>query len=578
MVSLKEVLFLLLFAACAKALCSNATICITNGDEGESQCQQNHQIFHTLSDLTINQTSCETVHMYLTSGTHILNRNLDFNNSVQETVICGASQGPPSIIECQGETGIGFSENTSVKVELVVMLHCNRTYKRENRRPKTLRATLLFQNAQYTLSGVTVKNTEGWGVYADDCRKQIIFNCTFINNKGNIAIRGKAPVFLVEINNTKIHDGKQYSQCNGVDVRLVAELNLTLRIINCDLQRNQGGNFYFKKVWSYTIHRNYTILIDNSTFSNSDDNGITIDFGDNSYDYIAVTLRRSSFSKNSKSGLFLKDSIHLKIEDCIFDSNMDTGIKVRNRNNYDNLWTEISDTTFINNSRAISVNTEWRGIEAKISKCRFSNHTGNEVITIINEYITSMVTIEKSSFQHNRKLNGDKCSVLSIESVNNITLSNVNITNNNCTGIKLINSTIKLENLVTLSGNHGQNGGGLYLNMSKLVFSKYSKLRILNNSADAYGGGIYLEEDTCAREKNCFFQLEEEYPSISSEVIALSGNHAMKGGDQMLGGCLSNCSIQFNKKKTFFSMCDLNNLFWKFVSSRNTAFLGYQKK
>ena len=178
MISLKEVLFLLLFAACAKALCSNATLCITNGDEGESQCQHHHQIFHTLSDLTINQTSCESVHIYLTSGTHILSRNLDFNNSVQETVICGASQDPPSIIECQGETGIEFSENTSVKVELITLLHCNRTRKSEQR----LKAALFFKNAQYTLSGVTVKNTEGWGVYAEDCWEQIIFNCIFINN------------------------------------------------------------------------------------------------------------------------------------------------------------------------------------------------------------------------------------------------------------------------------------------------------------------------------------------------------------------------------------------------------------
>ena len=168
------VLFLLLFAACAKALCSNATICITNGDEGESQCQHHHQIFHMLSDLTINQTSCETVHIYLTSGTHILSGNLDFNNSVQETVICGASQGPPSIIECQGETGIEFNENTSVKMELITLLHCNRTRKTEQR-PQ---ATLYFKNAQYTLSGVTVKNSEGWGVYAEDCWEQIIFNCT----------------------------------------------------------------------------------------------------------------------------------------------------------------------------------------------------------------------------------------------------------------------------------------------------------------------------------------------------------------------------------------------------------------
>ena len=220
MVSLKEVLFLLWFAACAKAQCSNAKICITNEDEGESQCQQNHQIFHTLSDLTINQTSCETVHIYLASGTHILSRNLDFSNSVRETVICGASQGPPSIIECQGETGIDFSENSSVRMELVELLNCNRTRNIH----QSLQAALFFKNAQYTLSGVTVKNTEGWGVYAEDCWEQIIFNSNFINNKGNIAIRGTAPIVQVEINNTKIRDGKEsdlsIADCNGVDVHL----------------------------------------------------------------------------------------------------------------------------------------------------------------------------------------------------------------------------------------------------------------------------------------------------------------------------------------------------------------------
>ena len=579
MVSLKEVLFLLWFAACAKALCSNATICITNGDEGESQCQQN---LHTLSDLTINQTSCETVHIYLTSGTHILSRNLDFNNSVQETVICGASQGPPSIIECQGETGIEFSENTSVRMELVELLHCNRTRNIH----QTLQATLFFKNSQYTLSGVTVKNTEGWGVYAEDCWEQIIFNCTFINNKGNIAIRGTYTAYQqivqVEINNTKIHDGKQSDQSGyGINIHLETYTiisNLILRIINCDLQRNKGGHFNLK---IYNVI-NFTILIDNSTFSKSDNYGIMINFlgRDTEYDYRAITLRRSSFSKNSKSGLFLVALNYIKIEDCIIDSNKDTGVEAENW--YD-LWTEISNTTFTNNSRAISLNNQWRKIDTKISECRFTNHTGNSVVVIKNnEGITDnigKITIEKSSFQGNRKVIGyEVCSVLFIDSVNNITLSDVNITDNNCTGIKLIHSTIKLENLVSLSGNHGQNGGGLYLSMSKLIFSTSSKLNIINNSADVYGGGLYLEEKTCTSDNTCFFQLEEEYSSNSSQVIAFSGNHAKERGDQMLGGCLSHCSIQFNKKKTFLNVCDLNNMFWSFVSSANTSFLGHKKK
>ena len=806
MISLKEVLFLLWFAACAKALCSSETICITNGDEGESQCQQNHQIFHMLSDLTINQTSCGTVHIYLTSGTHILSRNLDFSNSVQETVICGASQGLPSIIECQGETGIEFSENTSVRMELVELLNCNRTRNIH----RTLQATLFFKNVQYTLSGVTVKNTEGWGVYAEDCWEQIIFNCTFINNKGNIAIRGTTPnvqveindttiydgkksdpsiadcngldvhlintlsinfriincdlqrnqgghfhlymsnyipcnnftllidnstfntsddygvgmgftcnrynnidvtlrrssfsknnksglflidtthskikdcifdsnrengvevkkldsdnyhlsaeisnttfsnnsrstfkaalffenvqytlsgvtvkntegwgvyaedcgkqiifdstfinnkvniairgtaqVILVEIKDTKIHDGKQSDQsiadCNGIDVHLRNILNFSFKIVNCDLQRNQGGHFHLY-ISNYITCNNFTILIDNSTFNTSDDYGVAMQFICDLYNIIAVTMRRSSFSKNDKSGLFLTDTTYSKIENCTFDSNKDTAVEVLNDNH---LWTEISNAIFLNNSRAIFLApNRQNSIDAKISECRFVNHTGNSVTIgdtaagVVNIGDTAagvhVVTIEKSSFQGNRKLKANRdCSVLSIESINNITLSDVNITDNNCTGIKLIHSTMKLENLVTLSGNRGQNGGGLYLSMSKLIFSTSSKLNIINNSADAYGGAIYIEEETCTSDNTCFFQLEEEYPLLSSEVIALSGNYAKEGGDQMVGGCLSNCSIQFNKKKTFLSVCDLNNMFWELVSSTNNKFLGHQKR
>ena len=268
----------------------------------------------------------------------------------------------------------------------------------------------------------------------------------------------------------------------------------------------------------------------------------------------------------------------MKIEDSIFDSNKGTGVDVYNHGNEHHLWTEISNTSFISNSKAIDFLLN--SIDAKISECRFTNHNGNSVLSISNRelvviHITGSVVIEKTSFQGNREHNGDKdCSVLYINSVGNITLSDVSITDNNCTGIKLIYSTVKVENLVTLSGNHGQNGGGLSLSISKLIVSTSSKLNIINNSADIYGGGIYIEEETCTSDNTCFFQLEEEYPAISSKVIALSGNHGKERGDQMLGGCLSNCSIREN---TLLSVCDLNSMFWDFVSSANTTFLGYQK-
>lgn len=122
----KEVLVLLWFAACAKALCLNETVCVASEKEREAECQRHHSI-HRLSDLAIN-ASCEAVKIYLTGGTHILNKNLDFTDSVERTEIYGAPHGPPTVIDCN-DSGIRFSENenaNTIFVSNILLLHCHR--------------------------------------------------------------------------------------------------------------------------------------------------------------------------------------------------------------------------------------------------------------------------------------------------------------------------------------------------------------------------------------------------------------------------------------------------------------------
>jgi hypothetical protein len=99
MIYFKALLVLLWLSACAGALCSNATICVANGSGREAECPNFYHVFQRLSDLTANETSCNTVHIYLTGGTHILDKNFDL---VEETKILGAPHGQPSTIECLG--------------------------------------------------------------------------------------------------------------------------------------------------------------------------------------------------------------------------------------------------------------------------------------------------------------------------------------------------------------------------------------------------------------------------------------------------------------------------------------------
>jgi hypothetical protein len=223
MISFKVALLLLCCGARAGASCS---ICVTNGEDMENECQQqSHLILHSLSDITIYETNyCRTVSIKLTSGTHILSRNLDLRNMVQETEIQGASNDKPSIIECFNNSGIRFSENGSANMVLVsnvVLVHC------QQRIGSTLQASLYFKNANYTLNTVTVKDTDGFGVYAENCREQTIFNSTFTSNMWNIVIIAYTSV-TVSINQTKIYDGKLSStavDCSGVYAELGAVSN-----------------------------------------------------------------------------------------------------------------------------------------------------------------------------------------------------------------------------------------------------------------------------------------------------------------------------------------------------------------
>lgn len=165
---LKEVLLWGAVYIRAVLACSNVSVCVVIDNGSDKECQHNYPIIYKLSNLTVNETDCKSMHIYMTSGTHILNGNLSFS---EKTEIHGASNSHPSIIECQNNSGIRFSEN-EILISDAMFLHCH---------------TLHFSNAKYTLHGVTVKH--GLGLFSENCRQQIILNSTFCNNTRNTRFR-----------------------------------------------------------------------------------------------------------------------------------------------------------------------------------------------------------------------------------------------------------------------------------------------------------------------------------------------------------------------------------------------------
>ena len=546
------ILVLLWCVACASAQCSNATICVASGTKRESDCPASGSVnYSSLFSLSANEIKCKNVQIYFTGGSHILSRDLVLNDMVEVTEIIGASYSQPSIIECWNNAGIRFSENrkaNEVEISNMIFLHCQRNTIAENL------AALYLRNALFLLSGVTVNNTEGWGLYADNCYEQRISNCIFANNKGNIKFKFDSNMTnLVEINETKILDS---SDSSGISAN-ISGVECFFTIVNCDFQRNLDGHLLIttNPVRTWTM----TIVILNSTFNSSNQFGVKVNFWE--FDRKTVFLRNSVISNNQVLGLHLENIAHAEISDCSFTNNMQESILITSL--YGETLSAMSKVYFSNNYRAITV--FWKGItnnQIRISECSFEDHTGSWVVLVAGTNNDALF-IESSSFL--RSCSISDYSVLEINA-GSLTLNDVNISECNCTAIAIYHSKVYLYNFVNLTSNHGRLGGGLYLESSKLIFTSYSKLFIINNTAE-YGGGVFLTKDECIPERErCFFQFEDE--ENLTELIEATGNSAERAGDITFGGCLSDCYIeQENGDELILSKCDFDDYFWYLVYS-----------
>ena len=273
---------------------------------------------------------------------------------------------------------------------------------------------------------------------------------------------------------------------------------------------------------------------------------------------VSVVLQNSTFSHSIRSALYLRNVSDVEITDCLFVNNQFVALRV------DPLGYRmvISKVIFRNNARAIYlIGRDNINKQIRVSECSFMNHTGNRVITAKNMLIA---IVENSSFQRNKGPFGySNCSILDIQSTTNFTLSDVHIADNNCTGIKINKATtIFIQNSVNLTRNHGLLGGGLSIkDYSYIKFVKSSNLSLINNTADAFGGGIYLGIRSCKLSSytspKCFLR------HLKNGYVEFSGNSAGRGGDAVFGGCLSGC---YTKGGTFLNKCDRSNTLWDSVS------------
>ena len=310
------VLEVLWFAACSQAICSNISVCVANGAEFDEECQQ-HNLSHTyrrLTDITLEARRCRIIHIYLTSGVHILSENLDLADSVEETEI----RGQLSTIVCLNNTGISFSESTtdnSVLLSNILLLHCHRSY------GNSIQAALYFKYASYNLINMAIMSTEGYGLYADQCTDQLIFNTTFNKNSmGNIIIMFQNDLLHgtnvnIEIKKVKLNQGNSGQAMTGIRLSISHRVNCNLSITDCELH---GGSQQLQ-----VTARNYSaimeVMVRNSIFNGSSI-GARIQYKGKGAMMI-IGIHDCIFRKNENTGLLISSATYVEIVGSYFSNN-----------------------------------------------------------------------------------------------------------------------------------------------------------------------------------------------------------------------------------------------------------------
>ena len=153
---------------------------------------------------------------------------------------------------------------------------------------------------------------------------------------------------------------------------------------------------------------------------------------------------------------------------------------------------------------------------------------------------------------------------MTVQSMNNFTVTNCRFQQNKYTAILAISSNILFQSNNTFIGNTGVNGGAIGLSSNSfLLLRNHTHIRFINNHAENAGGAIYVQDNYYIAPLGlpCFFQIEispdlSELPtsgfSIMNDLeisLEFENNTAVYAGSDVYGGFVDLCFISEMAKR-----------------------------
>ena len=213
------------------------------------------------------------------------------------------------------------------------------------------------------------------------------------------------------------------------------------------------------------------------------------------------------------------------------------------------VWYSPGSCSFCLKSSNISHNAGILGSALQIITDQFSNTQNGIDITLHN------VTFDNNTINHlfanNLTISPSFAMAVKISDVNNVSISNCTFSNNEGSGLGLINVYVTFNGVVNFYNNTAYNGGGIYMISTSFLFlSLGSLLRFIGNHANNSGGAINVEQIVLTIDSNsdsnlvsnrCFFQLPDNYNDEVNKYFHFDSNTATVAGSVLYGGATRQC-------------------------------------
>ena len=556
--------YLLLLLCAAHSHGNRIAVCIESEDHTECpSLKATDHVTCCLSNVSQIVGECKEVEIYLAKGRHFLHKLLTFSKVVTKLKIHGESSEYPSTVLCHN-AGIrfGISMVSAATLNNLAFESCGS----EQNIPRRKILVALNFNGSVTLENVTIANASGMGVFAHN-GNVTIRNCKFIDSTeglGHVNVtftdqKIRRP-FFVNITGTIFHKGSSSNWSGGLDVYTGNKhVDLNISISHCKFSANTGRMASHAMI-EISNDNFCEVLFTNCTFfegkGRNDTYGVflhTKKYGNQ----VRAILNQCRFISNAIGGLRISHIQHIEVNNNSIRNNIGSGLSITKyavMQEKNRTLTIISNTHFSNNLQALYLivgskcYSECSNPITQVVGCNFTSHRSSAVMHMYAEgdpddYEGIEVRLQGLNFERNYNAYNN-CSTLLLQNLNSVVLEDLSFYNNNCTGITLVSSDVKVRKSLNLTGNRAISGGGLRLEKSparkltKVVLDENTRLNIIGNRANRYGGGIFADQ-TCNDDPDCFFQFDGAIPQ--SPVLNLAGNQAELGGDAIFGGCLSNC-------------------------------------